>query len=360
MILQQLEHVLLLFFYFYVDSGCFAIGRSDMPTYEDCGHAGRNSARGKCWKCSGQGFIAGGLNQPLWAKRKGGTANTLQQRQPRTAVRKAKHDRKRKHVNLIIRRRPLQFMLAAMSITPSPRPVFLDLFSGAGGVARAVEQYGGYAIQWDIKHGAQYDLQEEENIKLILTWIRNDCIWGLHLAMLCRSWTRARRAQNSVGGAKPLRSRSHTRGLAGLRKKELALVEEGNRLLDNSLRIAKQAIQCKVMGAFENPHGAYSFLDEETEKVIEHASVNSIWFDQCSFGTPYRKRTRLLFWHCNLQVLIAQRCKGRKGFCCFTSCRHTILGYQSSEAAAKYMKGFCNALAAQFATAYGNMHSKSC
>ena len=143
-----------------------------MLTYKDCGHPGPKSARGKCAQCQQKGRCAGGNNQRLSSKRKGGIANTMKQRRQRsanlltaqTSRRKKQARHKKNKISMAIRRRPLLFMAAALLLSPRPLPVFLDIFAGAGGVARASEQYGGYAIRWDIKHGEQYDLQEKKKM----------------------------------------------------------------------------------------------------------------------------------------------------------------------------------------------------
>ena len=131
-----------------------------------------------------------------------------------------------------LRRRPLECI---NKTAPADGPVFLDLFSGQGGLARAVETFSGYSLQWDIKHGEAYDLTLAKNVRTITEWMRGGRTWGVHVAMLCKSWSTARRG----GNAPPLRSAAKPWGLPELKPDD----QEGRdgALLKNSLKIMRVA-----------------------------------------------------------------------------------------------------------------------
>ena len=156
---------------------------------------------------------------------------------------------KKNKISLHLRRRPLECI---KKLRPADKPVFLDLFSGKGGLSKAVESFGGYSLQWDIKRGEAYDLTAKKNARKIIDWMRGGKIWGTHLAMLCKSWSMARRG----GTAPPLRSKKRPWGLPGLSAEDKEKARIGNVLLEHSLTIMRVAKELGMPFAFENPHSS--------------------------------------------------------------------------------------------------------
>ena len=72
--------------------------------------------------------------------------------------------------------------------------------------------FSGSSLWWDTKHGEAYDLTLAKNVQTITEWMRGRKIWGLRLAMLCESWSAARRG----GAAPPFRSAAKPGGLPKL------------------------------------------------------------------------------------------------------------------------------------------------
>ena len=167
---------------------------------------------------------------------------------------------KKNKISLHLRRRPLECI---KKLRPADKPVFLDLFSGKGGLSKAVESFGGYSLQWDIKHGEGYDLTKAKNVRTIIEWMRGGKVWGAHLAMLCKSWSMARRG----GTAPPLRSKEKPWGLPGLNAEDKEKVRVGNVLLEHSLTIMRIAKELGVPFAFENPHSSRSPPHDYREAV---------------------------------------------------------------------------------------------
>ena len=275
----------------------------------DCGHRGPKSSNGLCPKCVREARSRGGSNGSVEGKRRGGQkggragSHAAKVRAGRLggmsgapaskvaagraggqaavgSVKRAaqkkglKVRRKvlkvRRRVSLHLRRRPLE---AVKILKPSDLPVFLDLFSGKGGLARAIADWGGCALQWDIKHGEEYDLTSNENVEKICHWIRSKKVWGIHIAMLCKSWSRARRG----GLAPPLRSDDRPWGLPFLNPVDRAKVVMGNHLLKNSLQIMRVASTKGLPGGFENPQTSRCF-QIRTMKSFS-ATVQLTWFD---------------------------------------------------------------------------------
>eukprot|EP00974_Lingulodinium_polyedra_P085499 8281428-Lingulodinium_polyedra.AAC.1 len=51
-------------------------------------------------------------------------------------------------------------------------------------------------------------------------------------------------------------------------------------------------------------------------------STATVFFDQCGYGTKWRKRTRLQGWHTGSLDHLRRLCQGRRGQCSFTQCPH--------------------------------------
>lgn len=85
------------------------------------------------------------------------------------------------------------------------------------------------------------------------------------------------------------------------------------------LECVKQGIPCSL----ENPGGSRLFHAPPIAKLIDDDCCSSTVVDQCMFGTPWRKRTRICFWNAGKHV--NQLCKGSRGLCSKTGKPHRIL-----------------------------------
>ena len=66
---------------------------------------------------------------------------------------------------------------------------FLDLFSGVGGVARALRRLGFSVYEYDIANGQQFDLTNKKVLFKLLSAIRSGKVLGVMIAMLCTSFS---------------------------------------------------------------------------------------------------------------------------------------------------------------------------
>ena len=154
-------------------------------------------------------------------------------------------------VSLHMRQHAFLAVSVLLTLSPSPVPVFLELFSGKGGLSAAVERWGGYSLRWDVLHGAEYDLTVAANVVRILAWLRAGLIWGAHCAMECKSWSIARHGE--------IRSRRHIWGKARLSQVDRRKVEAGNALLRASMSILRACWRFHIPVGFENPHSSICF-----------------------------------------------------------------------------------------------------
>ena len=72
------------------------------------------------------------------------------------------------------------------------RGYFIDLFSGTGGVSRAIHSLGFEAKQRDILHGPLRDLTDTSVVNRIQREIKRNRVKGVMMAPVCTSFSRAR------------------------------------------------------------------------------------------------------------------------------------------------------------------------
>ena len=255
-------------------------------------------------------------------------------------------------VSLHMRQHAFLAVAVLLTLSPSLVPVFLELFSGTGGLSAAVERWGGYSLRWDVLHGAEYDLTVAANVVRILAWLRAGLIWGVHCAMECKSWSIARHGE--------IRSRRHIWGKARLSQVDRRKVEAGNALLRASMSILLACWRFHIPVGFENPHSSICFHAPPMLSFAKRRGVKETYFDMCAFGTPYRKRTRLLHYGCNMTRLMSHRCKSNLkcegSLCSFTGMAHKVLKFETAEAAKEYPPALNTLLAESYATAYNPRH----
>ena len=71
-------------------------------------------------------------------------------------------------------------------------PVFLEVFSGCGRLAKTVAHYcSSCVLVWDITMGEKYDLSIRSIQLIIFAWITSGMIWGMQFGTPCESFTRA-------------------------------------------------------------------------------------------------------------------------------------------------------------------------
>ena len=64
----------------------------------------------------------------------------------------------------------------------------MDLFSGKGGVSRAIHSLGFEAKQWDVLHGPLHDLTDTAVVNRILREIKRNRVKGVMMAPVCTSF----------------------------------------------------------------------------------------------------------------------------------------------------------------------------
>eukprot|EP00438_Fugacium_kawagutii_P004856 Skav221077 [mRNA] locus=scaffold3118:408562:418463:- [translate_table: standard] len=163
---------------------------------------------------------------------------------------------------------------------------YLDLYSGAGGVAKFMaKSYGVWVLTFDFAHGSEQDLLNAGTQRRLLRLIRAGAFFGVGMAPECASFSRA------VTPA--VRSYDQPWGLPGISANMEKKVEIGNQHADFVLRVTKLCIQLAIPYWIENPDGSFIWLLPGFQSAAVGRAETSYRCDLCRFTTPWRKRTRL-------------------------------------------------------------------
>ena len=144
------------------------------------------------------------------------------------------------------------------------------------------------------------------------------------LATQCSSWSRAR--HGPIGSSwGPIRSKQHILGLPNLLPRDLVKVKLGNLQMYKTADIIRCCIKFGVPCMLENPINSMLFQAFPIAKLLKHKSCSSVTFDQCQFGTRWRKRTRLAMWNCSDCSSLDRRCSGSAISCSASGKLHILL-----------------------------------
>ena len=198
---------------------------------------------------------------------------------------------------------PLGFPVRQFS-WKGPRPNFdapgaLDLYSGTGGVGRALLCLGApWVLSVDISRGPEQDLLDSDVQARIEGLIDRGLVAAVCMAPPCSSFSSA------VTPA--VRSNEFPRGLPWLKGAMRAKVAEGNRHADWCRGLIELCGKRGVGWVLENPDTSWLWRQRGYRRFRDPSS-GLLWRgDLCFFGTPWRKRTR---------VACSGELQGRRSFC---------------------------------------------
>jgi hypothetical protein len=223
----------------------------------------------------------------------------------------------------------------------------LEIFCGTARLARSLRRYGYGVLVWDIGLGPQYDLRDPKKRQLIVGWIRCGLISAVHLGTPCGSFSRIRDRPN---GPPRLRSDQCPRGLPGLAPNAQEEVRLGNLFANFSALVLLTCSRSGVPGTLENPSSSRLWLMPSVISILGRRASSSVVFDMCSFGTQWRKPTRLLGVCVDL-IPRERRCTYTNHICSTSGGKHLVLegrapsGKYWTSLAAAYPWKFANALA---------------
>jgi hypothetical protein len=236
--------------------------------------------------------------------------------------------------------------------------LFLDIFGGTAGVAKAVSLKGPAAYVFDLTYS--FDILKPRNLRALLDLIAGGRVRGVCLASPCETFSAARRAPRWSSYPSALRSKEHILGLSGLNEREQFLCEQGNQLMLATARIARACIKYDIPWVLENPLSSLIWLAPPISRLLSHANVQQTIVHQCQYGTPWKKPTRLYLGGLSAELLSCT-CRQKGKTCSATGKPHYVLsgttksGFRT-QAAKEYPSLLCAAIANSFATHWRNVY----
>lgn len=202
-------------------------------------------------------------------------------------------------------------VLADLSVTARQGPYFLELFAGEAGLTEAVHLQGVPVLPpVDIVRSELVteprDLVDVVFWHQILQLISLGLVFFLHCGTPCNTFTAARK---NDGGPPPLRSSARPLGLEGLRASDAMLVFLGNLFLERAVEACALVFQFGGDFLIENPLLSLLWSTPQLHLLLESTRAFALDLDQCAFGAPWLKPTRLV---CSTEVLdaVCVRCPG--------------------------------------------------
>ena len=246
----------------------------------------------------------------------------------------------------------------APGVAPSPIEeqgrFFADTFCGVAHVGRTAARRGFKTRFYDILIDPIYGDMTNPKVKRFLRRaVKTGRCFAMMLQPLCASWSIARHRTNVIrSGLHPwgLPRRLWQKPWSDNDHKALAT---GNATMSSALELAAECQRNGVPWALENPATSIVWLTPEVLKLLAMHGVRFVLVDFCYWGTPWRKRTGILFGHCDgqdLDSLAKCRCSG-VGTCSNSGRKHVQLtgsdphGMPWTKRAEPYPPGFAHRLA---------------
>ena len=190
-------------------------------------------------------------------------------------------------------------------------PFFVELFSGTARLTAAVRRQGVPCLPpIDItpceEVPAPRDVVDLEFWDFFMRLVSLGAIAFLHCGTPCNTFSAARKLD---GGPPPIRSKTYPLGLPQLSDLNQALVFLGNLFV---LRTAEACLMVFLLGgdfSIENPLFSLIWDTPPMLDLWRLCRALAVDFDQCMFGAPSRKPTRLLVTSALFDVLAVQ-CSG--------------------------------------------------
>lgn len=193
-----------------------------------------------------------------------------------------------------------------------------DLFSGHGGVARAMRAAGFTCRERELLKGPDNDLTNPCVVSKLFSDIHKGRVLGAMLAPPCSSFSPAR-DRTSV-----IRNKQYPWGKPGLTEREREVVLVGNRCFRSALKIVKVLDKSGLPWILENPHSSKCWYLPPLKRLAGSSHVHTRVLDFCQYGTRWSKRTRMLLGNIDQfdSLRLSTRLCSGHGFCSRTGHRH--------------------------------------
>ena len=144
-----------------------------------------------------------------------------------------------------------------------------------------------WAATFDWKHGSGQDLLDPSLQELLISAAEAHCFCAAGLAPTCASF--------SAAITPPVRTSQHPSGIPLLSPAMALKVSQGNAHCSFVVRFVRVLLKLGVPFWLENPDCSWLWRQPEFLALLEDFPHRAFWkYDCCRFGSPWRKRTRVL------------------------------------------------------------------
>ena len=158
----------------------------------------------------------------------------------------------------------------------------------ARGFARAFVRRGApWALCWDLRHSPREDLLSPSNQRTLLSLLRRGSFVAMAAGPVCASF--------STAITPAWRTREYPGGIPGLRPDQQEKVDLGHAQLKFTLKLCEVCLELGVHFWIENPDSSRFWKQDGAlswKKILASGGVADYRTDQCTHGTPWRKRTK--------------------------------------------------------------------
>ena len=188
---------------------------------------------------------------------------------------------------------------------------FVEVFSGTARLTQTVRGKVPCLPPIDITLCAAipfaFDVVDLDQWEFFMQLIFFGCIFFAHFGTPCNSYSGARK--DDVGPP-PLRSSEFPDGLPVLSDQNLCIVFMGNLFNERTCEACIAIVTVGGDFSIENPLGSLIWETPSMKQLIWNARAWWVDLDQCAFGAPSRKPTRLILSNQRMQRSLHKTCPG--------------------------------------------------
>ncbi len=184
-----------------------------------------------------------------------------------------------------------------------------------------MRRLGFNAREYEVRRNPLYDLTCRKTLKHIHADFDKGLVIAAMLAPPCDTFSPAR-DRTAV-----IRTKDCPWGLPRhlVSDKDWEKLKRGNQTMRAAIGIAKHMLKRNLPWALENPHPSKCWSIPGLKTLSADTHVDVMVVDFCAYGTPWRKRTRILVGNVaepDLGRLANKRCPATDGFCPFRNRKH--------------------------------------
>ena len=146
-------------------------------------------------------------------------------------------------------------------------------------------------MEWDIKHGPEFDLLDPAARRRLLSFIAEaKCV---HLGTPCTSFSGARRGHPGAPGG-PIRTKQFPMGIPNPQPQDVKKIQDGNSMLRLTIVIIKMCRRLKIPVMMENPRRSRIWWTPSLRPLVERSVP--VHVDYCQFNMSWQKPTTFAVW----------------------------------------------------------------